>query len=456
MERSYTVREMLGALQRRRWLALAVAVAVLAVGAAVVVLTPSEYQAESVMQIEPHQIPADFFPSSVTSFEERMRTLKHGVLATPVLRRVLEETDFYPDWKREPDEAVDRLRRATEVRLEGEMAGGPPSLLFVVVVRGSDREKVAKAADLIPRAYAEMTRDVLATQAHNLRVTLTKQMNDLSKRLTVEEKKLVAFKTEHAIDLPEANEANMRLAGALNAQIDGHLNAIADAKRHKLALLATIPEVNSDAGLAGGNAEDVLRHLEATRAAYGDDHPDVKRLERQYQEALGRSKDRMSTFKRDRIDAQIAQFSDQIRTDEAGVTDLRKQLDVVEKRLEAAPGWGEQYRALSRDYETLRAKYTGTLSRATDASAAEALLAADAPGLFRVVQAAVPPSRPAGPNRVNLALIALAVALGAAILATVAAEYFDSSLRGAQDAHTFGVPVLASIPRIGPRRAVRQ
>ncbi len=51
-----------------------------------------------------------------------------------------------------------------------------------------------------------------------------------------------------------------------------------------------------------------------------------------------------------------------------------------------------------------------------------------------------------------LLLVALAIAIGAAALATAGAEYFDSSLRGPQDANAFGVPVLASIPHIGPRR----
>jgi uncharacterized protein involved in exopolysaccharide biosynthesis len=128
----------------------------------------------------------------------------------------------------------------------------------------------------------------------------------------------------------------------------------------------------------------------------------------------------------------------------------------VQRRLDAAPRLGEQYRVLARDYETLRGKYTGTLSRAADAQAAEALLAADGPGLFRVVQSAVAPSRPAGPNRANQALVALAAALGAALLAVAAGEYFDSSLRGPQDASAFGVPVLAAIPRIGPRHAGAQ
>jgi polysaccharide biosynthesis transport protein len=451
MERTYTVREMLEALRRRKWLALGVAVVVLAGGAAVVLGLPAEYRAESVMQIEPHHIPADFFPQSVTAFDERMRTLKHGVLARPVLERVLEQTGIDPDWKKNPDEAVDRLRRSTEVRMEGELAGGPPSLLFVVEVRGNDREKVARAADLIPRAYADLTRDVMHRQAQNLRQTLASQLEQLSQRIAVEEAKLVAFRNQHALELPEANEANQRAAATLVAQIDLRLGAIADGQRRRSAMFANIPEAYSDAGLAGGNAEDVLRRLETARATYGSDHPDVKRLERQYQEVSSRSTEQLQRFRKDRLDDQVARVDREIADNQATVRRLQTELAAVQKRLDASPRWAEQYRLLAREYEVLRGKYGTTLSRASDAQAAEALFVADAPNLFRVVQGAVAPSRPAGPNRLNLLLVALAAAVGSALLATALAEFFDSSLRGPQDAHAFGVPVLASIPRIGPR-----
>jgi succinoglycan biosynthesis transport protein ExoP len=456
MERTYTLREMMEAVRRRRWLALGVAVAVLLVSAIAIAAMPDEYRADSVMQIEPHQMPPDFFPSSYTSFDERMRTLKHGVLARPVLERVLAETDFVPNWKSNPDDALEKLRRSVEVRLEGEVAGGPPSLLFVVEVRGDDRAKVAKAADLIPRYYAELTRQVMQTQAKNLSSTLSAQLGELSKRLAGEEQKLVAFKAQHALEVPEANDANQRAAATLMAQIDLRLGAIADAKRRRTAAAAAVPEAFSGAGLASGNAEDVLRRLETARATYGPDHPDVKRLERQYQEVTSRSGESQREFRKERVDGQLARIDGEVAENEAAVARLRQELEAVQKRLDTAPRLGEQYRVLSRDYETLRGKYASTLSRATDAQAAETLLAADSPTLFRVVQAAVAPSRPAGPNRLNLGLVALAAALGAALLAVAAGEYFDSSLRGPQDASAFGVPVLAAIPRIGPRRAGAQ
>ena len=109
--------------------------------------------------------------------------------------------------------------------------------------------------------------------------------------------------------------------------------------------------------------------------------------------------------------------------------------------------------ALTRDYDTLRAKYVSTVGHRADAVAAERLLAADGPGLFRVVEAAVVPDRPSAPDRGRLVLLAVIVALAAALGVAALAEWLDGSLRGPEDASGHGVPVLAAIPRIGRHSA---
>src|SRR5512138_712005 len=176
MERTYTLHDLLAALKRRRAVALVAAAIVGVLGVVAALAVPSEYSATSVTQIEPRRLPADFFPAqNATAYEDRMRTIKHGILARPVLERAIRETDLYPDLRKDMDEAVSRMRRAVEVRLEGEVPAGPPALLFVVEVHGRDPKKVAKAAELLPRYYGEMTREVLTSQARALRETLDGQ-----------------------------------------------------------------------------------------------------------------------------------------------------------------------------------------------------------------------------------------------------------------------------------------
>jgi uncharacterized protein involved in exopolysaccharide biosynthesis len=453
MERTYTVQDLIAALKRRRRIALGSAALVLAASAAVILALPREYRATSVTQIEPHRLPVDFFPASgVVSFEDRMRTLKHGVLARPVLERVIRETDLFPDLRDDMDRAVERMRRAVEVRLEGEVAGGPPSLLFVVDVRARDPEKAARAAELLPRYYAEMTADVLARQARNLSETLRGQVKSMGAELGEHEKRLLAFTAEHATEVPAATENNLRATARIAALMQLHLESMADAQRRRTEVLARIPEADSVTGRAQGAREDARRRLEAARAAYGPDHPDVKRMERAYADAAERATGEEAAYRTERLEALVARIDGEIAEHRRGFDALSKDLSAYQKRLDASPRWGEAMRGLSRDYEVLRAKYTTTLARAADAEAAEQLLRANTANLFRTIQPSVVPERPFAPDRPRLLLIALAAALAVGLLAAAAAEYLDSSLRGPEDAGSLGAPVLAAIPRIGPRR----
>jgi succinoglycan biosynthesis transport protein ExoP len=457
MERTYTLQDLLTALWRRRLLAFLAMAVVLAGATAFILSLPTEYQATSMIQVEPHHLTPDFWPAqSMGSFEDRMRALKHGILARPVLERVIREASLYPEHGDDMDEKVNELRRHVEVRLEGEVAGGPPALLFVVEVRGRDRQAIAKAADLLPKAYADTARQVLSEQARNLRQTLDRQAAEMSSRLAADERRLLEFKAQHAVELPEAVDANLRAVARLESQIEVRLGSIVDARRRRTQLLSSLPEAESDAGRAQAAAEDALRRLRGARAAYGSDYPDVKRVQREWEEARQRAEAERRRFRAERMGPHLQLIDAELREDHTAIQGLEKTIAELQARIDAAPRWGEQARDLSRDYEALRAKYNATVARAADAQAAETLLTADSKGLFRFLQPAVTTQRPVGPSRWSLLGIALAVAAGVGLAAAAAAEYLDSSLRGPEDAAGLGVPVLAAIPRIGPRRAARR
>ncbi len=451
MERTYTLHDALAVLKRRRTLALAVAGTALLVGVVTALAVPSEYSATSVVQIEPRRLPADFFPAQVgASFEDRMRTVKHGVLARPVLERVIRETDYYPDLRDDVDEAVSRLRRSIEVRLEGEVAGGPPALLFVVEVRGKDRNKVTRAAELLPRLYVDLTRQLLVAQARSLRETLDGQAAELGKTLTDHEARILAFKLEHVAELPEMVETNARAMARVQSLMDMRLGAIGDARRRRSDLLASIPEGPSGPGLAEAGLDTAVRRLQALEATYGADHPDVRRARREWQEAQARRDDELARFRTERVQQQLARIDADVRDDRAALAALEEERRAIQKRVDVAPRWGQELAALSREYEILRGRYAAAVSRRSDAAAAEALLAADERVMFRVVEAPAVPSKPIAPDRPRLLWLALFAAMGLGLAAVGTAEWLDASVRGPEDAGTMGVPVLAAIPRIGP------
>jgi uncharacterized protein involved in exopolysaccharide biosynthesis len=448
MERTYTLHDAVAVLKRRRTLALIVAAAALALGLALALLTPSEWSATSVVQIEPRHLPADFFPAQPgVSFEDRLRTVKHGVMARPVLERVVKETGY--EAQEGADEAIARLRRNVEVRLEGELPGGAPGLLFVVEVRGRDREKVAKAAELLPKIYAGLTREVLATQARALRQILDAQAAALGRQLSDDEARILAFKIQHLQELPEMVETNARSMARVQALMDMRLGAINEANRRRADLLAAIPEGPSVPGMAETGLDAAIRKLQGLEASYGEDHPDVIRARRELEEAQARRDGALAQFHRDRIQAQLARIEAGVRDDRAALAALDVERKALQARVDVAPRWGQELASLSRDYEVLRGRYAAAVSRRADAQAAEALLAADDAVLFREVEAASVPSRPFAPDRARLVWLAILAAVVAGLTAAGITEWLDASVRGPEDASALGAPVLAAIPRIG-------
>jgi uncharacterized protein involved in exopolysaccharide biosynthesis len=451
MERTYTLHDVMAALRRRRTLALGVAAGVAVIGVLAALALPAEYSATSVVQIEPRRLPADFFPAqNGTAFEDRMRTIKHGIMARPVLERVIRETGLYPDLGTDMDEAVARLRRDVEVRLEGEVVAGPPALLFVVQVHGRDPRKVAKAAELLPRYYADMTREVLTAQARGLRETLDAQTAEMSKALAEHEAKILAFKVQHQAELPEMVETNARSIGRIQGLIELREGFVADARRRRNEVAASIPEGPSAPGMAEAALDASLRRLQSLEAAYGEEHPDVKRARREWQETRTRRDEEVERFRKERVQEQLGRLDGELREHQAHLNDLEKELLSYQRRVDAAPRWGAELAALSRDYDVLRTRYVANVARRTDAAAAEALLAADQGSMFRTVEAAVAPAHPSAPDRPRLVWLAVLAAVVAGLGAAGLAEWLDGSLRGPEDAAALGVPVLAAIPRIGP------
>jgi uncharacterized protein involved in exopolysaccharide biosynthesis len=425
MDRYSTFRDLLNALRRRARLALVVAVGLLLAGAAAILALPAEYRSQTVVQIEPHRVAPEYIPAaSVTSFEERMRTVKHGLLARPVLERLLTATDFFPDLKDDREKALEKMRRAVEVRLEGEVPGGPPALLFVVEVKGRDRHKVAKAAELLPTFYAEMVQGVLRDQAKNLRETLDAEVAELQKRLGSEEGKLQGFKAQHGAELPESVEANLRAASRAQALIEVHLSALADARRRRSAALNGIPEHDSEAGRAGAFYDDAVRRYQAAQASYGPEHPEVKRLAAEVAATRSQRIESERTFRQVRVGSHLGRLDAEIREHQAEVKRLTAQMDGYQRRLEAAPRWGAALAGLGRDHEALRAKLAVAISRAVDARAAETLFLSGSDKLFRLIEPAAVPNRPAAPHRVRLLMLLALLSLVAGAATAVVVEYF--------------------------------
>jgi uncharacterized protein involved in exopolysaccharide biosynthesis len=144
------------------------------------------------------------------------------------------------------------------------------------------------------------------------------------------------------------------------------------------------------------------------------------------------------------IDAELGK----LRNEE---TTLRATIASFEQRLQGAPEREQEFSLITRDRQVAKDLYDSMLKRYDEAQLAASLETDRQGERFRVLEPALPPEGPTGPNRLRLILMGILLALAAAVALVLASEQFDASFHDVDDIREFtSVPVLVSIPPIGP------
>jgi uncharacterized protein involved in exopolysaccharide biosynthesis len=128
---------------------------------------------------------------------------------------------------------------------------------------------------------------------------------------------------------------------------------------------------------------------------------------------------------------------------------LRESVGKYQRRVELAPHREQEFQELSRDYKTMKELYNALLQRYQEALVAASMEFGQKGDQFRLLDQAIPSTRPAAPNRIRLIFFGLLLSIGLAGGAVGLAEHRDTSFHTLNELQAFTkVPVLASIPPI--------
>jgi uncharacterized protein involved in exopolysaccharide biosynthesis len=156
--------------------------------------------------------------------------------------------------------------------------------------------------------------------------------------------------------------------------------------------------------------------------------------------------------------AQITQLRGQIHALEQTIAEktkdqelIKQQIKLYQQRVQSSPVVEEQYKELTRGYQTALDSYND-LQKKRDQSAMATELDRQQEGeQFRVLDPANLPDRPTFPNRPLFALAGLAGGLGLGLGLAFLLEMRDTSMRTERDVEfVLRLPVLATVPEIMP------
>jgi len=209
--------------------------------------------------------------------------------------------------------------------------------------------------------------------------------------------------------------------------------------------------------------------LAEARQRYGEDHPDIKRIQRNIESLEARIKSGESadsTLASDspmavQLQTQLNATDTQIGALQARGLELRRKMTDLETRMNSAPQVERQYQAVTRDLDSARAKFQDLLKRQMDAEVSEAAIANGTADKFHIKARPVLPDKPAKPQRIAIFAVAFALALIAGMSSIVLAQLLDPTVRGVRDIRDIldvtpltAVPVIAQAGR-NPHRKMR-
>jgi uncharacterized protein involved in exopolysaccharide biosynthesis len=307
---------------------------------------------------------------------------------------------------------------------------------------------------------------------------LSRQVDEAKRNLDDQDKKLASFKKQYFGQLPSDADANLKILMALNTQLDSNtqtLNRAQQDKTYSESLLAQ--EVAAwRAAQSADNPQSIQQQLTKLQsqllelqARYTNDHPDVVKTKRDIAE-LQKKLNELNSAPVPAGDAaekanageppeirqlrlQIHQYTEVISQATREQKRLQDSINLYQGRIALSPAVEEEFKALTRDYQTAQESYEDLLAKKTQAQIQTDMERNQQGEQMRLLNSAGLPDSPSFPTRWMFALGGLGAGLATGLCLVMILEFQDKSIRDEKDVlAALDLPMLVAVPHVGDSR----
>jgi polysaccharide chain length determinant protein (PEP-CTERM system associated) len=479
-QRELTREDYLEILRRRLWMIVVPAVVFAICAYTISLFLASRYTSETVVLVEEQAVPESLVkPLIGGDVNQRLATMQEQILSRTRLQQIIEKFGLYKEETRRMsmEDMVAHLRRSITVSPVRPMAetraNGLPG--FTVSV-------VAGEADIAQQICSEITsffmqQNVLLRErrAEDTTDFLTKQLTESKRKLDEQDAKLADFQRRYMGELPEEMPANLSLLAGLSSQLEATSQALNRAQQDKIFLESMLEQDKPSQKLAAAPAgdPDILHkqlaqlqyQLASLRSQYTDQHPDVRRtkkdiadLERRIRDGVAAQSPEVArradeepveirTPQSQQLKAQLQQVNATIREKTLQQAQIQQEISDVHAKLKLTPAIGQEYKALTRDYQTALNIYNDLLKKQSDSEMATDLERRQEGEQFRVLDPPSLPQKPTYPNRPIFGFGGFVVGLAFGLAVVFVIEVQDTTFRTDRDVERIlKLPALAMIP----------
>jgi polysaccharide chain length determinant protein (PEP-CTERM system associated) len=465
---------------RRRWLLVAI-LAIVGTGAGYLAsrVVSKRFTSQTLVLVQQPGVSSDLVKPVISDNSNlRLAAMQQQILSRSGLEPVIRELGLYnEEVNRVPtDVLVERLRTAITITPVQAMAETRAQNLpgFTIAVVFTDphiaQQICAKITSMFLQEHVQERQD----QGDQTTQFLAGQLKDAKAKLDQQDAKLAEFKRRYLGSLPDEEQTNLNLLAGLTSQLEASTQALGRAQQDKGFAESVLSQQSAvlQASQTGQNPETLEQQLGALQAQlvilqykYTNDHPDVIKLQNdiattkqqieaaeQQKKTAGPEKPAKTSIEPSHIQqlrAQIHLYEQVINQRTIQQEEIQKQIKLYQARVQSSPAVEQEYKELTRDYQTALELYNDLLKKRDQSAMASDLDRSQQGEQFRVLDPANFPSTPSFPKIPFFVGGGFAGGLALGLALSLLLEMQDTSLRTERDVElVLRLPVLALIPVI--------
>ncbi len=455
---------------KKRWWMIAIPALILPIVAyAASYLVDPQYLSQTLVIVQQQKVPDNYVkPVIAEDLTGRLASMREQILSRSRLEPIITRFNLFSGQKATMDERLDLMRKAIDIKpIQSAMSRGVPG--FFISFKASDARTAQAVCGEITSMFVNENLKSREQSAQGTTDFLRRQLEDAKRSLDEQDARLAKFQQQYVGKLPGQEEPNMNMLASLNTQLDAATQALARMQQDLsygqtiLAQQARDFQTPETQRIAPQAQQEELQKLLAQKAdltaRYTADYPDVVTIEHKIADLRHEMAQAPpptvapSPSSQRNEPASLLQLRAQVRAEELGIAQkkhdqgaIQSQIKMYQDRISSSPLVQEQYKTLTRDYQTAQESYDALLKNMQQAKMATDLERQQQGEQFSVMDEPNLPDAPSSPKRPVFAAggFAIGLMLGLGIIAFL--EYRDTALKSERDIWAFTkLPTLATI-----------
>lgn len=463
-------------LWKRRYLAIAVSLAVLSLFTWGGYFWPKSYEVSSTVTIENSGLVNPLAQGIGTSGNQSLMDLRNTITSRVVIGRVIKKLGLDASKKNDTqfEGLIANIQKNLEVTAVQRVGGSRDADLFKISYRGRDPKVVLTTVENLVSEFIEESAGHQRSVAFGAYDFIDEQLNEYRKKLEDSDKATREFRERNPSMVPQ-NEAAVlgRIESFQTSRIETEikLKELIRKRDNLQKQLSgekelTVAFVSND-GSPEGRLNFLNNQLMQLLTKYTENYPDVLKVKSEIEElrkqiaqaaidektgkmgnTVGSETKAINPVYR-QIKEEMSRTDTEIETMKARQEELVKQLNEGRAMLGRMPKEQEEWTKLQRDRSAYQRVYDELIQKRESARVSKDLEIADKTTRLRVVDPPVMPRFPVSPNRVKLILLGFFLGICAGVGVAVGLDYIDKSFKDEEEVQKgLRLPVLASIPSI--------